>query len=119
MRDYDTGLKDMLKERELQVLRLIADGLSNKDIAQKLFISVATVRWHNRQIYQKLGTHSRTHAVAIAREMNLLEAPASTVGTPQTPNRPALTTCHSIRTPLLDASSTLKLLNGCSRQTAF
>ena len=61
------------KDRELEVLGLIAEGLSNKEIADKLFIAVSTVRWHNRQLYSKLGVHSRTLAVAKARELGLLD----------------------------------------------
>lgn len=64
---------DTFKQRELEVLRLIAAGLSNEEIAARLFIEVTTVRWHNRQIYSKLGVHSRTLAVALARNLGLLD----------------------------------------------
>lgn len=67
-------LLEEFKARELEVLGLIADGLSNKEIADKLFIAVSTVRWHNKQIYSKLGVHSRTLAVAQARDLGLLDA---------------------------------------------
>ena len=69
MMDYHEDFK----ARELEVLHHIADGLSNKEIAEKLFIAVSTVRWHNRQLYSKLGVHSRTLAVAKARDLGLLE----------------------------------------------
>ena len=69
----DNLLVDDLKDREIEVLQLIAEGLSNKEIADQLFIAVSTVRWHNRHIYSKLGVHSRTHAVALARELGLLD----------------------------------------------
>lgn len=61
-----------LSERELEVLRLIAAGLSNKKIMEKLYISLSTVKTHLRNIYSKLDTHSRTEAVAKAHELNLL-----------------------------------------------
>jgi LuxR family maltose regulon positive regulatory protein len=65
-------LVDPLSERELEILRLIADGLLNKEIAQRLIISQATVKRHVANIYGKLGVHHRTEAVARARELNLL-----------------------------------------------
>jgi non-specific serine/threonine protein kinase len=65
---------DPLTERELDILRLIAEGLSNREIAQALIISLSTVKWYNKQIYGKLGVGSRTQAVAQAREQGLLGA---------------------------------------------
>lgn len=62
-----------LSDRERQVLRLLAEGLTNREIADKLFISYETVKWHNKQIYSKLGVNNRTQAVAKSREHNLLE----------------------------------------------
>ncbi len=61
-----------LSERELEVLRLIAAGLSNKKIMENLYISLSTVKTHLRNIYSKLDAHSRTEAVAKANELNLL-----------------------------------------------
>jgi predicted ATPase/DNA-binding CsgD family transcriptional regulator len=61
-----------LTERELSVLRLIAVGLSNRQIADELFLSVNTVRSYSQQIYGKLGVGSRTQAVARARELGIL-----------------------------------------------
>jgi non-specific serine/threonine protein kinase len=67
-----------LSKRELEVLRQIADGLSNREIAEKLFISLETVKWYNKQIYSKMGAKNRTQAVALAREEGLFEtAPAA------------------------------------------
>jgi LuxR family maltose regulon positive regulatory protein len=61
-----------LSARELEVLRLIAAGLSNRDIAGRLVISVRTVKKHVENGYAKLGVNSRTQAVARARELGLL-----------------------------------------------
>ncbi|MEP7291529.1 MAG: LuxR C-terminal-related transcriptional regulator, partial [Chloroflexota bacterium] len=57
-----------LTDRELEILRLIADGFSNQQIAEQLFLTRDTVKWYNSQIYQKLNVRSRTQAVALARE---------------------------------------------------
>jgi LuxR family maltose regulon positive regulatory protein len=61
-----------LSEREVDVLLLIAEGLSNREIAQKLYLSVSTVKSHTYNIYGKLDVHSRTKAVARARAMGIL-----------------------------------------------
>lgn len=60
--------------RELEVLQLLADGLSNREIAEKLFISVETVKWYNKQMFLKLGVNSRIQAANKAAELNLLES---------------------------------------------
>ena len=65
-------LIEPLSERELEVLALIAAGLSNREIAQELYIAVGTVKRHTNHIYGKFGVHSRTQAVARARELRLL-----------------------------------------------
>jgi DNA-binding NarL/FixJ family response regulator len=61
-----------LSAREAEVLRLVTDGLSNAEVAQKLFLSTRTVDWHLGSIYRKLGLHSRTEAARFALEHNLL-----------------------------------------------
>jgi LuxR family maltose regulon positive regulatory protein len=61
-----------LSERELEVLRLVADGLTNQAIADELFIAVSTVKSHTNSIYGKLGVRNRTQAVAEARALGLL-----------------------------------------------
>ena len=58
--------------RELEVLRLISNGLSNREIAQELYLSIETVKWYNKQMFMKLGVRSRTQAVVKATELNLL-----------------------------------------------
>ncbi len=65
-------LIEALSKRELEVLRLIAEGLSNKEIAQKLFLSPNTVRIHASNIYGKLGVHKRTQAVMRAQDLGIL-----------------------------------------------
>ncbi len=66
------GLLDPLSERELEVLRLIAQGLSNREIGKRLFRALSTIKGHNQTIFEKLQVQSRTAAVARAREMELL-----------------------------------------------
>jgi len=61
-----------LSERELDVLRLIAEGLSNQEIARRLHLSLSTVKWHTGNIYGKLGVKNRTQAVAKARSLGIL-----------------------------------------------
>ncbi len=68
----DDALLVPLNERELEVLRLIADGLSNHEIAERLVIALSTVKWHINNLFGKLGVHSRTQAVAQAKELGLL-----------------------------------------------
>lgn len=65
-------LLEPLSERELEVLRLIAQGLSNQEISERLFLALDTVKGHNRKIFGKLQVERRTEAVARARELGLL-----------------------------------------------
>jgi len=62
-----------LTERELEVLQLLAAGLSNRAMAQALVITVGTVKRHITNIYGKLGVNNRVQAVAKARELNVLQ----------------------------------------------
>jgi len=62
-----------LSEREIEVLQLIAEGLTNKEIASRLFLSLNTVKVHTRNIYGKLGVNHRTQAVAQAQRLGLLK----------------------------------------------
>jgi ATP/maltotriose-dependent transcriptional regulator MalT len=66
-----TGYGETFSGREKEILSLIAEGFSNHTIAQKLYLSLATVKWYNKQIYGKLGVSSRTQAIARAREVGL------------------------------------------------
>ncbi len=61
-----------LTERERDVLRAMAEGMSNNEIAEKLFISVGTVKFHISNIFQKLGINSRVEAVKLAIELKLV-----------------------------------------------
>ena len=64
-----------LSERELEVLQHIVEGLTNREIADRLYLSLFTVKAHARSIYDKLDAHSRTQAVARARELGVLPQP--------------------------------------------
>jgi len=66
------SLVEPLSERELEVLRLLAAGLSNPEIAQQLYVAVSTIRSHAKSIYGKLDVHGRWEAVQRARELGLL-----------------------------------------------
>ncbi len=70
--DPEVELIEPLTQRELEVLGLIARGLSNHEIAQRLFISPKTVKRHTSSIYGKLCVHSRTQAVAKGRSLGIL-----------------------------------------------
>ena len=63
---------DPLTKRELEILRLINDGLKNKEIAEQLVISFNTVLYHIKNIYSKLGVNKRTQAIAKAKESHLI-----------------------------------------------
>ena len=67
-------LIEPLSQRELEVLQLLAQGLSNREISERLFLALDTVKGHNRRIYGKLEVQRRTEAVARARELGLLKA---------------------------------------------
>ncbi|MCL4299892.1 MAG: HTH-type transcriptional regulator MalT [Anaerolineae bacterium] len=66
------ALIEPLSDRELEVLRLMAEGYSNREIAEKLIFTVATAKKHAEHIYGKLDVRSRTQAIARAQELNLI-----------------------------------------------
>jgi LuxR family maltose regulon positive regulatory protein len=72
MGDGKAALGESLTEREMQVLRLLAAGMSNSDIADHLVITLTTVKAHARNIFRKLDVENRTQAASRARELNLL-----------------------------------------------
>ena len=65
-------LIEPLTGREIEVLHLLAAGLSNREVAERLYVSEGTVKTHTHNLYQKLGVQSRTQAIARANELNLL-----------------------------------------------
>jgi LuxR family maltose regulon positive regulatory protein len=65
-------LIEPLRQREIEVLHYIAQGRSNKEIADEMVVAVSTVKWYLRNIYDKLQVHRRTQALARARELNLI-----------------------------------------------
>jgi LuxR family maltose regulon positive regulatory protein len=68
----ESDLIEALNEREIQVLQLIAEGLTNQEIASRLYLSLNTVKTHTRNINGKLGVHNRTQAAARARALGIL-----------------------------------------------
>jgi LuxR family transcriptional regulator, maltose regulon positive regulatory protein len=66
------GTTEALTRKELEILQLLAEGLSNLAIAERLFISETTVRTHLRSINAKFGAHNRTQAIAVARRLKLI-----------------------------------------------
>ncbi len=81
-----------LSKRGLEILRLLAEGLSDREIAERLVMTVNTVKWYNRQIYSILGVGGRTQAIVRARELQLLDGeqsstPPSTTSTTSTNGR--------------------------------
>ena len=71
------SLLEPLSERELEVLALIAGGLSNREICARLHISLSTVKGHAANIYGKLGVNSRTRAISEAVRLGLLDRRSS------------------------------------------
>ncbi len=65
-------LVEPLSQREVEILQLIAEGLSNHEICERLFLALSTVKGHNQRIFGKLQVQRRTEAIARARELGLL-----------------------------------------------
>ncbi len=72
IRHPQSDMVEPLSQRELEVLQLIAQGLSNREISERLFLALSTVKGHSRVIFDKLQVQRRTEAVARARELGLL-----------------------------------------------
>jgi LuxR family maltose regulon positive regulatory protein len=72
VQDGDFELVEPLSAREVEVLKLVSDGLSNREIAARLYLSLNTVKSHTRNAFGKLGVRSRTQAVARARSLGIL-----------------------------------------------
>jgi LuxR family maltose regulon positive regulatory protein len=71
----EPDLIEPLSDRELEVLALLAEGLTNREIASRLYLALNTVKSHARNIYGKLGVHNRTQAIARAQALGLLSSP--------------------------------------------
>jgi predicted ATPase/DNA-binding CsgD family transcriptional regulator len=86
MKSFESQLAlDPLTDRELDVLRLMADGRTTRQIADGLFVTVETVRWYAKQIYSKLGVHSRSQAALRARDLGLFQAQGPINDRPRSP----------------------------------
>ena len=105
-------IRDLLTEREHEILKRLSVGLSDQEIAAELFLSANTVKWHNRQIYSKLGVSNRTQAIAHAQMQGLLDNTIS-ASPPYTlkHNLPAATTLFIGRSR--EVAEVKQLLNNC------
>ncbi len=74
VREPKSGIIEPLSARELEVLDCLTEGLSNREIAQRLTISLTTVKTHTRNIYRKLDVHSRSQAVAKGKALGIVES---------------------------------------------
>ena len=74
--DFTTNEEELVKlglsKRELEVLQLIAEGLSNQEIATRLFVSLNTIKTHSSRIFEKLDVKRRTQAIEKAKRLNLI-----------------------------------------------
>ncbi len=70
--EIENQQSEILSSRELEILQLVAQGLSNSEISQRLYLALSTVKGHNLRIFAKLQSQNRTEAVARARELGLL-----------------------------------------------
>lgn len=61
-----------ISKRELEVLELMANGLSNHEIAEKLFVSLSTIKTHSRNIFDKMGVARRTQAIDMAKKLKII-----------------------------------------------
>ena len=72
IQNHNSQLLEPLSQRELEILKLIAQGLSNREIGERLFLALDTIKGHNRKIFDKLQVQSRTEAIARAHELGLI-----------------------------------------------
>ncbi len=77
-RSTEQPLAEPLTARELEILKLIVDGLSNPALAERLVLSPTTIKWYTRQIYGKLDVHSRQQAIDRTRQLQLFNNPTMT-----------------------------------------
>jgi predicted ATPase/DNA-binding CsgD family transcriptional regulator len=80
--EQNTVLSEHLHAREMAILRRLAAGLSDQQIANDLCLSLHTVKWYNRQIYGKLGVKSRTQAIACAQNLGVLHSDSAGASLP-------------------------------------
>ena len=72
-RPVDRAREDLsITPREFEILQLIAEGMSNREIAEKLFVSENTVKTHSSRVFDKLGARRRTQAVQLGKQLGLL-----------------------------------------------
>ena len=79
MSDSDGNpIMEKITAREVEILGLIAEGLTNREIAQKLALSPETVKWYNKQAFSKLGASNRIQAAAKAKKLGLMDVESAT-----------------------------------------
>src|SRR5512142_1053899 len=83
---------ESLTQREYEILRLLNEGLTDRAIAERLVITIGTVKWYNRQIYGKLVVSNRAQAINRTLELGILEREFPARATPPKHNLPAETT---------------------------
>ena len=112
---------DTLTPRELDVLRLIGQGLSNHVIAEKLVISLGTARWYSKQIYGKLGVHSRAEEIVRAGKLGLLERPGAPEERARTPLTltPARTNLPAPPMPLIGRQAEIAAIQALLAESRF
>ena len=99
-------LFEPLSRREREILALLGENLSNREIAERLFVALHTVKWYNRQIYNKLGVENRHGAVKRASALGLLAQNDAAGSTPAKHNLP------SQLTPFVGRSYELAKIDG-------
>ncbi|MCB9459682.1 MAG: hypothetical protein H6670_08535 [Anaerolineaceae bacterium] len=105
-RRADVGVFDSLTERENEILACLVQGMSNREVSDRLNLAVTTVKWYTRQIYNKLGVNSRREAVALAKDYGLFHL-SVTQSTKTRHNLPAETTLFIGRKREIDTVTNL------------